>query len=115
MEQAHTAEVYQRFVVVNRRCGVTAPDAGEVSLPGSQGRVQAPGSDEAIKAGCTCSAADNYNGEGFSITYNSAGREISRAYYIRRDCPVHDPRPDPLDNPTMRPRTDAETGGRDVD
>lgn len=23
------------------------------------------------------------------------------------------PRPDPLDNPTMRPRTDAETGGRE--
>ena len=85
---------------------MSAPDAGA---------VPAPGSDEAIKAGCTCSAADNYNGEGFSATYNSAGREISRAYYIRRGCPVHDQRPDPLSDPTMRPRTDAETGGRNVD
>ena len=65
--------------------------------------VPAPGSDAAIKAGCTCSAGYNYNGEGFSVTYNSAGREISRAYYIKRNCPVHDPLPDLH----MRPRTGA--------
>ena len=85
---------------------MSAPDAGA---------VPAPGSDAAIKAGCTCPVMANAHGEGFSVTYDSDDSETSRAYYVRRFCPVHDPRLDSLDNLTMRPRTDAETGWRDVD
>ena len=94
---------------------MTAPDAGAV--PYSENRVgkPAPGSAAAVAAGCTCPVLANAHGEGFSVTYDSDDSETSRAYYVRRFCPVHDPRPDPLDNPTMRPRPAAETGGRDVD
>ena len=65
--------------------------------------VPPPGSDAAIKAGCTCPVLENAHGEGFSVTCDSDYCEISRAYYIKRNCPVHDPLPDL----TMRPRTGA--------
>ena len=41
-----------------------------------------PGSDEAIKEGCTCPVLDNYHGRGFFI-------DGKRCFYISETCPVH--------------------------
>lgn len=58
------------------------------------GAVPAPGSDAAIRAGCTCYVADIGNFEPH-LVWDTDG------------CPVHDPRHDPLPDLTMRPRTGA--------
>ena len=43
-----------------------------------------PGSDEAIKIGCTCPILDNYHGKG---AYNDEnGKPL---FWINGDCPVH--------------------------
>lgn len=41
----------------------------------------APGSDEAIKHGCTCPVLDNAHGAGIF--------GLGRDWYISGDCPVH--------------------------
>jgi len=41
-----------------------------------------PGSDESIKAGCTCPVMDNYHGEGILIDGN-------RQFWIDSHCPLH--------------------------
>lgn len=38
-----------------------------------------PGSDEAIKQGCTCPVLDNNHGKGFS----------KNMFYMSMDCPLH--------------------------
>ena len=67
------------------------------------GAVPAPGSDAAIKAGCTCPAEQNAGGRGVPCKWDSAGNETTRAYWITNNCPVHDP----LSDLHMRPRTGA--------
>lgn len=70
-----------------------------------------PGSEAAMRAGCKCVF---YDPEWLAIA-----REIMYSVDVR-GCPLHDPdflttmrplRANPIDNLTMRPRTDAETGG----
>ena len=41
-----------------------------------------PGSDESIKAGCTCPVRDNYHGEGILI-------DDIRQFWIDSHCPLH--------------------------
>ena len=43
-----------------------------------------PGSDEAIKEGCTCPVMDNYHGEG--AYRDSDGNPV---FWYSGDCPVH--------------------------
>lgn len=69
--------------------------------------VPTPGSDAAHKIGCTCSMGGNCYGNGCGVAYDSAGREMSRAYYIARNCPVHDPPPDLH----LRPRQPGDADG----
>ena len=49
-----------------------------------------PGSDAAIKAGCTCPVMDNGHGRG---AYGMAGQ-----YWITEGCPLHNTRKDTNDN-----------------
>lgn len=42
-----------------------------------------PGSDEAVKKGCTCPVMDNAYGKG---TYRVDGRPV---FWINGDCPLH--------------------------
>ena len=49
-----------------------------------------PGSDAAIKRGCTCPVMDNCHGRG---AYGMAGQ-----YWITAGCPLHNPRKDTDDN-----------------
>lgn len=46
--------------------------------------VPPPGSDEAIKAGCTCPVLDNHHGKG--ITVNG-----TTVFWYAEDCPLHNP------------------------
>jgi hypothetical protein len=46
--------------------------------------VPNPGSDEAIKEGCTCPVIDNHHGRGFMY-----GGELS--FWYNYGCPVHCP------------------------
>ena len=45
--------------------------------------VPNPGSEEAIKQGCTCPVLDNNYGEGFPY-------DGETCFYISGDCPLHD-------------------------
>ena len=42
-----------------------------------------PGSDEAIKAGCTCPVMDNRHGKGYRVVGGV------RMFVMNDDCPVH--------------------------
>jgi len=42
-----------------------------------------PGSDEAIKLGCTCPQMDNHHGEGWAM-YSG-----TMLFWITSDCPLH--------------------------
>lgn len=44
-----------------------------------------PGSDEAIKAGCTCPVFDNHHGRGFL-------RGGAPVFWITSGCPIHSPK-----------------------
>lgn len=46
--------------------------------------IPAPGSDEALDAGCTCPVLDNCHGRGFTW---GEGREPK--FWISGDCPLH--------------------------
>jgi hypothetical protein len=41
-----------------------------------------PGSDEAIKLGCTCPVEDNYHGDGIPSS-------VGPLFWMVNDCPVH--------------------------
>ena len=45
-----------------------------------------PGSDEAIKAGCTCPVMDNYYGKG--IGKDKSGETL---FWYDGECPIHTP------------------------
>lgn len=45
--------------------------------------VPNPGSNEAIKMGCTCAVIDNYFGAGFQ--YGG----VDPSFWISADCPLH--------------------------
>lgn len=49
-----------------------------------QPKTPNPGSDEAIKLGCTCPVDDNCNGQGFS-----GGKNGSKLFWRSSDCPIH--------------------------
>lgn len=46
-----------------------------------------PGSDEAIKLGCTCPVLDNAHGKG--ITEGYGGTPEKPVFWFSADCPVH--------------------------
>ena len=47
-----------------------------------------PGSDEAIKRGCTCPVRDNARGKGYMC--------ISGVFWIDDDCPLHGEKHEPV-------------------
>jgi len=46
----------------------------------------APGSDEAVEAGCTCPVLDNARGKGWQGGESDDGKPI---YWISEGCPLH--------------------------
>ncbi len=51
-------------------------------------KIQAPpGSDKAIKAGCTCPVLDNAHGRGAWGTHDKPNSE--KMFWISGDCPLH--------------------------
>ena len=48
-----------------------------------QQKTPTPGSDEAVKKGCTCRVMDNAHGKG---TYGVDGHPV---FWINGDCPLH--------------------------
>lgn len=46
-----------------------------------------PGSEEAIKAGCTCPVMDNNRGKGIPIPGKDG--KIETAFWMSGDCPIH--------------------------
>jgi len=55
---------------------------GEKNLPN-------PGSDEAIRMGCTCPIMDNAHGEGFPWPDGKGGMKTE--FWINEECPIHSP------------------------
>lgn len=49
-------------------------------------KIPNPGSDEAVKQGCTCPVLDNYHGEG--IPY---GKSKEHCFWVNEGCPLHKP------------------------
>ena len=47
-----------------------------------------PGSDEAIKEGCTCPVLDNGYGDPKRVPHDKFGRPL---WWISADCPIHNP------------------------
>lgn len=47
-------------------------------------KVPNPGSDEAVKQGCTCAVLDNAHGKGYTKV---DGKPV---FWITENCPLHD-------------------------
>ena len=47
-----------------------------------------PGSDEAIKNGCTCPVLDNEHGNHKRVPHDKNGNPL---FWISGDCPIHNP------------------------
>jgi len=45
-----------------------------------------PGSDEAVRLGCTCAIMDNHHGRGMTSGY---GTPEEPAFWITEGCPLH--------------------------
>lgn len=46
-----------------------------------------PGSEDAIKQGCTCPVMDNFYGRGIPVKAEEGGVEV--AFWMNGDCPLH--------------------------
>jgi len=46
-----------------------------------------PGSDDAVKQGCTCPVLDNSHGKGFPYPNNDG--EMVQCFWISDTCPLH--------------------------
>ena len=51
-------------------------------------RERAPGSPDAVAAGCTCAVEDNAHGHGVLLQSDPTD-DPTRAWWIAADCPLH--------------------------
>lgn len=50
-------------------------------------KVANPGSEEAVKMGCTCPVIDNHHGQGIPVSGKNG--EVQFVFWSNADCPLH--------------------------